>query len=107
MHETLNAPHHRPPAHRTSDIVETADLTPLDVIDIRVMVEKQGSPHTIASDALLLATGRRPIVESLIPEAAGGRLYPTNGLGVRRAPDQWYIRNYSPRFVRLELDDVV
>lgn len=27
--------------------------------------------------------------------------YPTSALGVRRAADQWYIRNHSPRFVRL------
>ncbi|MEX0820786.1 MAG: FAD-dependent oxidoreductase [Rhodothermales bacterium] len=27
--------------------------------------------------------------------------YPTYGLGARRAADQWYIRNYSPRFVRI------
>ncbi|MEX0747657.1 MAG: mercuric reductase, partial [Rhodothermales bacterium] len=27
--------------------------------------------------------------------------YPTYGLGVRRAADQWYVRKHSPTFVRI------
>ncbi len=55
-----------------------------------------GAGDMIGEYALALRNGvsLRQISDTIHP-------YPTYGLGVRRAADQWYIRNYSPRFVRL------
>jgi len=55
-----------------------------------------GAGDMIGEYALAMRNGvtLRQISDTIHP-------YPTYGLGVRRAADQWYIRNYSPRFVRL------
>ena len=54
-----------------------------------------GAGDMISEYALAMRNGvaLRQISDTIHP-------YPTYGLGVRRAADQWYIRNYSPRFVR-------
>ena len=55
-----------------------------------------GAGDMIGEYALAMRNGvtLRQISDTIHP-------YPTYGLGVRRAADQWYIRNYSPRFIRL------
>ncbi len=55
-----------------------------------------GASNMIAEIAVAMRNGvtLRQISDTIHP-------YPSYGLGVRRAADQWYIRNYSPRFVRL------
>lgn len=55
-----------------------------------------GAGDMIGEYALAMRGGvtLRQIADTIHP-------YPTYGLGVRRAADQWYIRNHSPRFVRM------
>lgn len=55
-----------------------------------------GAGEMIGEFALAMRNGvtLRQISDTIHP-------YPTYGLGVRRVADQWYIRNHSPRFVRV------